>query len=274
MIRQVWGIYFSPCGDVEKVIRAMAAGAASRLGVPVRSADITRPMARRKDYPWGPEELVFVGVPVYAGRVPNKLAPFLGSGLRGTGPAVPVVCFGNRSFDDALSELYGLLRRGGFAVPAAAAAVCQHAFTPALAPGRPTGEDLARAEVFAVQTAEKLLAADGAPWLAQEDIPGSPSPRAYYQPLGLDGAPVDFLKATPTVDYALCNHCGTCGAVCPMGSVDRDDPGKMTGICIKCQACIQGCKRGARSFTDSAFLSHRAMLEQNYRRPAEPVFIL
>ena len=250
----------------------MAESAAERLGTRAAFVDFTRPPAREREYLYGPEDLVFVGVPVYAGRVPNKIAPFLAAGIRGAGQAVPVVCFGNRSFDNALSELYGMLRKSGFAVPVAAAMACEHAFTEKLAPGRPTAEDLTRAAAFAVRAAEKLLA--GGPGLAPEDIPGDPEPKAYYQPLGLDGAPANFLRAAPTVDYALCDRCGTCAAVCPMGTVDRDDPGRMTGICIKCHACVHSCKRGARSFTDAAFLSHRAMLEQNYARPAENLYIV
>lgn len=271
-MRQVTGMYFSPCGNVEKIIRTMAEAAAERLGTEASFMDFTRPRARKREYLYGPEDLVFVGVPVYAGRVPNKIAPFIAADIRGAGAAVPVVCFGNRSFDNALSELYGMLRKNGFTVPAAAAVVGQHAFTDKLAPGRPAPEDLAVAAQFAVGAAEKLL--ENGPALAQEDVPGDPDPKAYYQPLGLDGAPVNFLKVTPTVDYGLCDHCGTCAAVCPMGTVDRDDPGKMTGVCIKCHACIHSCKRGARSFTDAAFLSHRAMLEENYCRPAENVFIV
>lgn len=271
-MRRVTGMYFSPCGNVEKVVRAMAGAAAARLGSEPVFVDFTRPSARKREYTYGPEDLVFVGVPVYAGRAPNKLAPFLAAGIRGAGAAaVPVVCFGNRSFDNALAELYALLRGNGFAVHAAAAVVCEHAFTPALATGRPTPEDLAQAAAFAVRAAEKLL--ENAPPLAPEDIPGDPA-GAYYQPLGLDGAPVNFLRATPTVDYALCNHCGSCAAACPMGSIDRDDPGKTTGVCIKCQACVQKCRRGARSFTDGGFLSHRAMLERDFLRPAEPKFIV
>ncbi len=267
---RVTGLYFSPCGNVERIVRTMAAAAAERLGTEPKFADFTRPMARKKDYRFGTEDLVFVGLPVYAGRVPNKIAPFIAAGLSGSGGAVPVVCFGNRSFDNALAELFSLLHQNGFAIPAAAAVVGQHAFTAALATGRPTAEDLNAARAFAVRAAEKWT--EGA-WLSQGDIPGQPD-APYYRPLGPDGEPVDFLRATPAVDYGLCNHCGTCASACPMGSIDRDDPGKTVGVCIKCQACVVKCRRGARSFTDRAFLSHRAMLERDYARPAENVFIV
>ena len=59
-----------------------------------------------------------------------------------------------------------------------------------------------------------------------------------------------------------------------MGSIDPEDPAKVNGICIKCHACIRGCPKGAKAFADEAFLSHRAMLERDYTRRAEPVFFV
>ena len=54
-----------------------------------------------------------------------------------------------------------------------------------------------------------------------------------------------------------------------MGSISAEDPAQVTGICIKCQACIKKCPVQAKYFDDPAFLSHVAMLEQNYTRRAE-----
>ena len=271
MIERVTGLYFSPCGNVEKAVRAMAEGAAERLGVPAVMADITLPAARRGEYVFGPGELVIVGTPVYAGRVPNKLTPYIAAHIRGSGPAAAVVCFGNRSFDDALGELYGILTKNGFAVMGAAALASEHSFTRLLAPDRPTPEELARARAFAAMVGER--AASGVEPLPAGAIPGQTEPTAYYTPLGTDGRPANFLRAVPAVDRARCVGCGVCAGACPMGSIDSADPAKMNGICIKCHACIHKCPHQARSFADPAFLSHRTMLETHYRRPAESVFI-
>jgi len=54
-----------------------------------------------------------------------------------------------------------------------------------------------------------------------------------------------------------------------MGSISREDPKEVPGICIKCQACVKKCPTNAKYFDDPAFLSHIAMLEQNYTRRAE-----
>jgi len=97
-------------------------------------------------------------------------------------------------------------------------------------------------------------------------VPGDAA-APYYVPKGTDGQPAKFLKAKPLVDMSKCTKCGICANVCPMGSINPADVSDVPGICIKCQACIRQCPEGARFFDDPAFLSHVAMLEQNFTEP-------
>lgn len=96
----------------------------------------------------------------------------------------------------------------------------------------------------------------------------------YYTPLGTDGKPAKFLKATPKTDPDKCNKCGLCATVCPVGSIPADAPDTCAGICIKCHACIKICPTGAKYLDAPAFLSHVAMLEQNYTRPTQAEWFL
>ena len=57
-----------------------------------------------------------------------------------------------------------------------------------------------------------------------------------------------------------------------MGSIDPEDVSNVTGICIKCHACVRECPAGAKYFDDEAFLSHKAMLERDFTRRAETVW--
>ena len=100
--------------------------------------------------------------------------------------------------------------------------------------------------------------------------------RFYYKsrPLGLDGEPKNFLKAKPQTDRSKCTGCGVCAALCPMGSISREDPAEVTGVCIKCHACVRNCPTGAKYFDDEAFLSHKAMLERDYTRRADAKIFL
>ena len=187
--------------------------------------------------------------------------------------AIPLVSFGNRAFDDALIELRNLLEADGFHTVAAGAQPSQHAFSALLAPGRPRADDLAAWQAFGREAAEKVRAL-AAPPAAPIAVPGRDPVGPYYIPLGTDGQPVRFLKATPKTAMDKCTHCGLCAKICPMGSISPEDPAAMIGICLKCQACVQKCPTKAKYFDDQAFLSHVSMLEASYGAPKEAVRLL
>lgn len=176
--------------------------------------------ATKKTYHFGRDELVIFGIPVYAGRVPNKILSDIEKGFRGDDtPLIPISVYGNRNFDDALMELKMVLEDRGF-----------HS----VAMGNDPVEN-------------------------------------YYVPLKEDGTPAKFLKAKPVTDIDRCTGCDLCAEICPMNSIDDKDY-SVSGICIKCHACIRNCPAHAKSFTDEQFLSHVKMLEKNYSRRAENCF--
>ncbi|WP_303857920.1 EFR1 family ferrodoxin [Aminicella lysinilytica] len=259
-IKNVYGLFFSPTGNTEKVVRAIAGNLASDR----RYIDITLPQARESVQEFTADDLVVVGSPVYAGRIPNKMLPYFQSMLKGNGAlAVPVVTFGNRNFDNALAELRDLLEVNGFHTIAGAAVPCQHAFTELLATGRPDADDLHALENFADAITKKTVQLAFAPSEAVS-VPGDSPATKYYTPMGIDGTPAVFLKAKPEIDPDKCTGCGLCAEICPMGSVEAGSLPKVSGICIKCQSCIEKCPAQAMSFSDERFLSHVAMLEHNY----------
>jgi ferredoxin len=49
-----------------------------------------------------------------------------------------------------------------------------------------------------------------------------------------------------------------------MGSIDSEDVSKMTGICIKCCACIKKCPVGAKYVDDKNYLWHKHELEVQF----------
>ena len=271
-IQRVAAVYWSATGSTAKLVTTMAKAAADHLRVPLEETDFTRPAARETTYAFGAGDLVFFATPTYAGKVPNKVLPFVQTGFQGGGAlAVPVVTFGNRSFDNSLAELAFELEKAGFHTVAAAAFVARHAFTDALAPGRPDWDDLAQAADFAVKAADKAAALDSIP--APIAVPGDAA-AAYYVPKGTDGQPAKFLKAKPLTNLGKCTNCGACARLCPMGAIDPADVTSVPGTCIKCQACVRRCTKHAKYFDDPAFLSHVAMLEQNFTDRKESVTLL
>lgn len=268
-IKKMYVLYFSPTGGTEKIVRHAAAELAQRLGLEPEYISFTKPQERQREYRFQPDDLLVMASPVYAGRLPNKLMPEYKAKIFGDStPAVPICVFGNRSPDEALRELILLLEGNGFQIAAGAAFAGRHAFSDRVGEGRPDREDLEQIAAFAARTADKL-AEESLPLLAVDRSEVGP----YYTPLKADGTPAKFLKAKPLTHWEKCSRCGACARACPMGSIDPNTM-EAVGLCIKCQACVRRCVRGAKYFEDADFLSHVAMLEQNYTRRAEPVILI
>ncbi len=87
-------IFFSRTGTTRIIVDAVSCGISTDV-THVKSAKIT----------FIRDGVAVIGVPVYAGRVPEdclkRLAPF----LAGNVPTVLVALYGNREFEDALMEL-------------------------------------------------------------------------------------------------------------------------------------------------------------------------
>ena len=269
IVERICLLYFSPTGGTEKIGRAVAEALGRELDLPVEAIPFTTPKDREGERRFGPRDLLVMASPVYAGRLPNKLMPEYKAKIFGEGTiAVPVCVFGNRSPDEALRELVLLLEGNGFQVAAGAAFPGRHAFSDRVGTGRPDEADLAQIRDFAARAAQKL-SGEALPPLEMDR--GEIGP--YYTPLKEDGSPAKFLKARPLTDGDKCLHCGLCARSCPVGSIDGETM-EAAGLCIKCQACVRRCPVHAKYFEDPDFLSHVAMLEQNYARWAEAQILL
>lgn len=259
-IRRVCAVYFSATGNTEKITTTIAEELAQQLHTHMERISFTTPVERERVRHFEEADLVVAGAPTYAGKLPNKILPDFRKKLHGRGAlAVGIVTFGNRAYDNALAELCAVLAVNDFITIAAGAFVCRHAFTDALACGRPNESDLSEARDFARHIFEKVSAGR----LDSVEVPGN-SDAPYYIPKGVDGQPARFLKAKPKTDASRCTSCGLCARLCPMGSIDSSHVFHVLGVCIKCQCCVRGCPNQAKYFDDTAFLSHVAMLERDF----------
>ena len=261
-VKTVWAAWFSATDTTKQAVTRIARRLAAQTGAAYNTFDFTLPQARTEPKAFSPGDLVVFGTPVYAGRVPNLLIKFVAS-VRGNGAlAVPVVCYGNRSYDDALMELRNTLEAGGFLPIAGAAFSCQHSFSQIQNAGRPDISDLTIAMGFADAVAKKLAAGDLSPVAVKGNDPIGP----YYTPRDRHGSPINILKVVPRTSEA-CTHCGLCAAQCPLGSIDPEDESKMIGKCMKCNRCVKHCPAGAKFFDDPNYLYHKTELEDQFSWP-------
>lgn len=307
MINRVRAMYFSGTGTTAKVASAVAYRMWQRMAETVKSAeskggmnirdggagfvkapniDFTPKAARDEKYSFDENDIVVFGTPVIAGRVPNVLLKFLDTLEGGGAIAVPVVLYGNRNFDDALIELRNILESKGFHTVAAAAFIGEHSFSRTLAAGRPDVKDMEIAESFADNAADKLMGiirdcggdSDSIRNALQKAGPvrveGQEPLRPYYKPRDRKGNHINILKVKPKLDGDKCNGCGTCAEVCPMGSIKKETPGIVDGICIKCCGCVKKCPQEALYFDDAGYLYHKEELELGYADRKEPELFL
>ncbi|MDD4241592.1 MAG: EFR1 family ferrodoxin [Smithellaceae bacterium] len=273
MNKRVKTFYFSATETTKKIVTGIAGKLAESFGGKIAAtADFTLPDAREIPMSFNSRDIVIAGVPVYAGRVPNVLLKYLNT-MTGNGAlAVAVVVYGNRHYDDALVEWRDILEARGFKVIAAGAFVGEHSFSRILGGNRPDAQDMSRVAEFAGRIHEKLTTSGNAP--ADVSVPGKHPYRPYYRPKDKDGNPASILKVVPKTNDD-CIHCGLCVSLCPMGSIDGEDEAEITGICIKCCACLKNCPVEAKYFDDANFLWHKEELEVAFTSPRrEPEFFL
>lgn len=263
--KSVFALFISPTHNTEDASRAVARGIARKVsGGDFFSIDITSPEAREGVYEFGEDDVVVIGCPTYAGRLPNKLMPFFEEAVFGQGAlGVSLVTYGNRAYDDSLKELSDIMLTNDFTLVSAVAVPSEHAFVPELATGRPNEDDITALIKFGEKIGESI-AQGKAKGMNIEDIPGRPyEEMKYYVPKKEDGEPASFLKAMPVTDKDKCTGCKACRQVCPMDCY-KDSLWEPSGICIKCQGCIKACPVGAKHFENEDFESHKRYLKENY----------
>lgn len=220
-----YSIIFSPTGGTGKVADILT----NALGGQWQQIDLCRAVAPMT---FTAQDICLVAVPSYGGRVPGIAVERLKALSGGSAKAVLLCVYGNREWEDTLTELQDTLENCGFLCTAAVAAVAEHSIFRQYAAGRPDGDDAAQLADFARQIRARL----------DSGIQGSlelTGSHGTYKAFG--GVPFK-----PMGDEK-CVNCGLCAAECPADAIDPADPHKTdTGKCISCMRCVGLCPQHAR----------------------------
>lgn len=237
-INKIKLVCFSPTGTTRTIVQSIAKGINHHNA---ELFDITKPAQRREVLITKGDDLLLVAVPVYMGRVPSVITDWLTSISGCNTPAVCVVVYGNRAYDDALLELKDILVNCGCKPIAGAAFIGEHSFSSRELPssvGRPDMNDLQIAEMFGCKINETLESATSINFINTIDFPGN-------FPLG--GTKnlwhLDFIEVNDN-----CKSCGVCATGCPVGAIDFENSCIIDkDKCTLCCACIKNCPQNARS---------------------------
>ena len=252
-IKKVYAVYFSPTGTTEKATIAFAEG----TGLPCEKIDLTLLKTRQSfSRSFTKKDLAVVGMPVYGGRLPKNLDDFF-SGLHGNGsPAIALVMYGNREYEDALIELKLNLEGRGFKVIAGAAFIGEHTFSRKIATGRPDAGDLKIAKEFGKKVIKEIGQAATHKLTVNGNYP--------YVVEGFDPAHPRFLTAHANIITTDdCKRCGLCAENCPWGAIDTDDYAAIDYLkCMRCFRCIKYCPVAAKKVVEPKFYEFLAEFEK------------
>lgn len=254
-INEAYVVYFSPTHTSQRVAKAIAREVEVSEVIPV---DLTLEKPDETVLP--ASSLVVFAVPVYGGHVPPLAVERLKS-LRGTStPAVVVVVYGNRAYENALVELDKLVTSQGFKVIAGATFVGEHSYSTEAHPvaaGRPDAADLQYAADFGEKIGEKIEKAATSEELYGVDVRRIRRPKQPFLPLfrflrkviKLRKSGIPLPQAPSVEDENLCKHCGSCVRRCPTGAITAgDELHTDASKCIKCCACVKCCPHRARVY--------------------------
>ncbi|MDD3022799.1 MAG: EFR1 family ferrodoxin [Syntrophomonadaceae bacterium] len=257
-------VYFSPTGTTKTIIEGIAHGINL---IPVETIDISKPEARKQQLQTSENELLVIGVPVYAGRVPTIALDWLCTIKARSTPTVCIVVYGNREYDDALLELKDTMAGHGCVPIAYAAFIGEHSFSSSETPiavARPDVNDVKQAKLFGERINEKLMSIASANHIADITVPGS----------------YPYRESTPwIVDFIAindeCSQCGACVEVCPVDAIDLENSALIDiKKCILCCACIKNCPEKALTMKTGLVKKVAISISQTCQNRKEPVFFL
>lgn len=250
---KLYEIYFSPTGGTKRTAEIIS----SVWECEKEEVDLCNVNVDFSKYKPQEEDVCIIAVPSYGGRVPEAAIERI-SKIKGKNSKAILMCvYGNRDFDDTLTELEDCVKKSGYRIFGAVAAIAEHSIIHSFANGRPDSEDKAELLKFA----ERIKARTENDIKMKDEIPGSHTYREY------NGVPFKPEK------NKKCTDCGVCAKSCPVNAIDKNNVTDKSK-CISCMRCVEICPVGARSLNKAMlFVAEKKMSKQCSVRKKNQMFL-
>ncbi len=243
-------MYFSATDSTKKVVK----GIADEINDSYKEYDITLPTNRQEGVTFDANELLIIGVPVYAGRVPIFLMDYLLKLKGNNTPTIFITLYGNRNYDDALLELKDEMEKNGFVGVAAGAFIGEHSNTKRVGTNRPNLKDLEVAKKFGCQIKSKLEELEDITQLPKLEVKGN------YPYKEINPAP----PMAPETNND-CINCGICAKRCPVSAINSENYKDVNvSKCIRCSSCVKRCPVNAKAINHEVFNKITNLLIENF----------
>ena len=233
----IYNITFSPTGGTRRVAEILI----KEFGTKPIDIELCVPENELIIPEFSSEDICLISVPSFGGRVPqiaiNRIELFNANGAK----AVLVCVYGNRAYEDTLTELKDTAERVGFQCFAAISALSEHSIVREIAKGRPDSNDETVLKDFSKQIIGKINNCD---FKLNSSIPGNHTYKEHSKS-----------KSVPET-YENCIGCKKCASACPVSAIDFDNPQNTNAEkCVSCMKCVSVCPANARGLNKDVIMA-------------------
>ncbi len=226
---KVYNVFFSPAGGTKKAANELV----SAWNSDVVEIDLIKEKNKLQTIEFSKDNVVFISVPSFGGRIPSVI-PEMFEGVSGNkARTVITAVYGNRAYEDTLTELKDVLEKADFTCIAAVACNAEHSIMHQYGAGRPDEQDVKELREFSAKIKSSI---ENGTYDNSVQVPGNFPYREY------GGVPMKPKAGKK------CTACGICASECPVDAIPADNPSFTDkDKCISCMHCISVCPVQARS---------------------------